>query len=304
MLRSVVFLGSKAAGLQALRALTKDLPAGCLRAVICPDDRDDPRCVYGDFAAFAEELRVPINMVAAGAELVARMREYRPTTAIVHGWYRIIPVAELPDIEFLGFHYAPLPRYRGNAPLVWQIIKGEKRLAASFFVLTDAMDEGDLLDQRFFDLADDEDIAVALSRANAIVEAMLADFVPGWLSGNIRRRAQPAVTPSYGGLRVPEDGRIDWTQSGAAVHNFVRAQGHPYPGAWTLLPDGRRMSIWKTRVEGREFFGQPGAVVEISANEVAVACGSGAVRVLSVQIEGEPEREARDVLKSLRVRLG
>lgn len=302
-LRTLVFLGSKSAGLQALRALADGLPPGGLQAVICPDDRDDPRSVYDEFVALAAKLNVPFHLMSAGRDLDLLLRQYRTTTAIVHGWYRIIPVSDFPDVEFLGFHYAPLPRYRGNAPLVWQIINGERRLAVSFFVLTDGMDEGDLLDQRFFDLADDEDVSIALSRANALVEAMIADFVPRWLSGKVPRNVQPAVTPSYGGLRLPEDGRIDWSQPGTTVHNFVRAQCHPYPGAWTALPDGRRLSIWKTRVESREFYGQPGAVVELDGQVAVVACGTGAVRILSVQIDGEPERRARDVLKSLRVRL-
>lgn len=301
--RAMVFLGSKAAGLQALRALAVGLPAGSLKAIVCPDDRQDQRSVHDDFVALARGLGVPFHCAAVGEDLVSLLQEYRPETVIVHGWYRIIRVAQFPHTEFLGFHYSPLPKYRGNAPLVWQIINGERRLAVSFFVLTEAMDEGDLLDQRYFDLSESEDIADALARANTLTENMIVDFVPRWLSGTVARVEQDSLVPSYGGLRLPEDGRIDWKASATVVHNFIRAQAHPYPGAWTMLPDGRRMNVWKSACEERLFFGSAGGVVEAGAHGVVIACGAGAIRVLSVQVDGEPERDARDVLKSLRTRL-
>ena len=40
---------------------------------------------------------------------------------------------------------------------------------------------------------------------------------------------------SYFGGRTPEDGRIDWSQSAAAIHDLVRAVAPPYPGAFTTI---------------------------------------------------------------------
>lgn len=301
--RSLAFMGSKEGGLRALRRLLDRMPASELRAVICPDDRGDARSVLAEFESVSRTHDVPLHLVTSAADTADLLRSYRPSAAIVHGWYRLIPVDDFPDTDFFGFHYSPLPRYRGNAPLVWQIINGEKRLAVSFFVLSSGMDDGDLLDQRFFDLSADEDIADALVKANELVDGMLDDFVPRWISGEVLRFAQPEGPASYCGMRLPEDGRIDWKLPAPALHDFVRAQARPYPGAFAVLPDGRKITFCKTAVEPRVFYGSPGALLEKGSSTIVVACGSGALRVIRVLVEDGPEQAPGAVFGSLKARL-
>jgi methionyl-tRNA formyltransferase len=301
--RSLLFLGSKEAGLRALRRLLFQLPSGCLKAILCPDDRSDSRCELTEFESLARLHGIPIHVVSGSAETAQLIHHYDPSTAIVHGWYKLISVSDFPGTSFYGFHYSPLPRYRGNAPLVWQIINGESRLAVSFFVLSTGLDDGDLLDQRYFDLSTDEGIGDALVKANAVVEEIIDDFVPHWVAGDVRLFRQPDEPASYCGLRLPDDGRINWWQSAPTVQNFIRAQARPYPGAFSILTDGRKVTLWKTTLENRIFFGQPGAVVEVGPSEVVVACGSGALRVLRIQLSDGPEQEPRLILNSLKMRL-
>jgi methionyl-tRNA formyltransferase len=302
--RSLVFLGSKAAGLGACRLLTEGLPAGTIAAIVCPDDRTDPRNVSADFEALAAERQIPFHVAATRRETMALLERLAPETVIVHGWYQILPVDELPDLSFLGFHYSPLPRYRGGAPLVWQIIRGEPEIGISFFELTPEMDAGRLVDQKSAPLGPDDTIADALEKANALALDMLREFVPGWLDGSVALQAQPDREPSYCGQRVPEDGWIDWSWSAAGIHDFIRAQTRPYPGAFTSLPDGRRLTVWRSQREERQFMGTPGAVVEIAPDHVVVAAGEGALRLIRVQAEGEDEAAASKVLRSIRTRLG
>src|SRR5215213_308977 len=134
--RPLLFLGSKAAGLRACRTILELLPPGKLAAIICPDDSADPRSALAGFKVLAEESGVPLHVASTRKETMALLERLAPDTAIVHGWYQILAVDSLPDTRFLGFHYSPLPRYRGNAPLVWQIIQGEPEIGVSFFELT------------------------------------------------------------------------------------------------------------------------------------------------------------------------
>lgn len=304
MSRSLVFLGSKAAGLGACRTLAGLLPAGALTAIICPDDRADPRSALAGFEALANERRLPLRIAATRRETMALIGQLAPDTAIVHGWYQILPVAEMPETRFLGFHYSPLPLYRGNAPLVWQIIQGEPEIGVSFFELTAEMDAGRLVDREAVPLGPDETIADALAKADEIVGRMLRDFAPVWAAGGPALRPQPDQEPSYCGLRVPEDGRIDWSWDAARIHDFVRAQTRPYPGAFTSLFDGSRLRVWRSARESRCFMGAPGAVVEIGKEHVVITAGEGAVRLIEVQAEGENPAPAAGLLRSLKTRLG
>lgn len=94
------------------------------------------------------------------------------------------------------------------------------------------MDDGDLVDKAVFDLEPEEDIADAMRKANEQVAAMLDRFVPRWLTGNVVKQAQPPQAPSYCGLRIPEDGHIDWRQGARTVHNFIRHRRVPIPCAY------------------------------------------------------------------------
>jgi methionyl-tRNA formyltransferase len=301
--RRLLFLGSKRAGLLALNHLLKRLPEGCVQAILCPDDRADVRSEYENFRSLACQHGLPLHLVESVKDASSMMRRYQPHTALVHGWYKMIPVTEFPATEFVGFHYSPLPRYRGNAPMVWQIINGEHQLGVSFFVLDKGMDEGDLIDQRLFELAAHEDISDALDKANQLVVTMLDDFLPRWLKGSVVRRPQPLEPASYCGMRTPEDGHINWSSAASTLHNFIRAQSHPYPGAYSRMPDGRVVRFWKAEMEHRTFNGVPGSVVDVGSDAITVACGVGALRILRAELEGESEAAA-GILRSIRVRFG
>lgn len=301
--RSLIFLGSKQAGLEVCRTLIDRLPIGALLAVVCPDDSSDQRSELSQFRLLAESNGIPFYVVKNVSETVKIVKTYNPRIAMVHGWYQILPAEDFANTMFLGFHYSPLPKYRGNAPLVWQIINGEKELGVSFFQLTSGMDEGDLVDQRFFSLSREEDVADALKKAGELTQKMLSDFINNFLIGNIKLIKQPSEKSSYCGLRQPEDGKVDWHRSAAMVHDFIRAQSKPYPGAFSYMPDGRKLTILKTSEEERQFYGVPGSVVEVKPEYVVVACGSGALRLLIIEIEGSAEVTPRNILKSLKTRL-
>lgn len=286
----------------ALRRLLELLPSGCVWAVLCPDDRSDARTEYESFQLLARQHDLTLHLVQSGKETAELIRRYLPQTVLVHGWYRMIPVAEFPDIDFLGFHYSPLPQYRGNAPMVWQIINGERRLGVSFFVLSEGMDDGELVDQRHFELGTHEDIADAIGKANQLVAGILDDFVPRWQAGKVMRRPQEQGPISYCGMRTPEDGHIDWRAASETVHNFIRAQARPYPGPFSRLADGRVVRFWKSEIEQRQFYGVPGAVVEVAPDTITVACGTGALRVLRAEVDGEAPEASAAAMRSLKVR--
>ena len=301
--RSMVFLGSKDAGLSVCNTLIEQLPKGALQAIICPDDSADRRSITAKFIALAESNGIPFYVVKNVIETKNLISSINPSVALVHGWYQIIPVDELKNTIFLGFHYSPLPKYRGNAPLVWQIINGEKELGVSFFQFTAEMDDGDLVAQEFFTLSRAESIAEALFRAGDLVHRMLLDFLTDWPYKPLHLINQPCEIPSYCGLRLPTDGKINWHSNADKVHDFIRAQSHPYPGAFTFLPDGRKLIVWKSTEEDRHFFGVPGSVVELSQNDVIVACGRGALRLQRISVECDEESAPRNVIKSLKIRL-
>jgi methionyl-tRNA formyltransferase len=300
---SILFLGSKQAGFNACQAIIQNTSKGTLCAIITPNDLDDKRNVRDKFIELARMNSIPLYTVNTTAETIGLIKKLQPKFALVHGWYKILPVEEVPDTIFLAFHYSALPKYRGHAPLVWQIINGEKNLAVSFFQLTTAMDDGDLVDQRFFSITNEEDIADALNKADCLTEEMLIDFLPSLQSTPLKLLTQSKIGASYCGLRIPDDGKIDWNKNAEEVHNFIRAQGKPYPGAFTFLPDGDRLTLLKSELVDKTFFGSPGGIVEILQDSVVIACGRGAIRLKKFSLNNGDEMTVSDVFKSFKIRL-
>jgi len=64
---------------------------------------------------------------------------------------------------------------------------------------------------------------------------VLERCLPALIAGNAPHTQQAPGSGSYFGGRKPEDGLIDWRQSGWKIHNLVRGVAPPFPGAFTYL---------------------------------------------------------------------
>ncbi|MEO7221890.1 MAG: methionyl-tRNA formyltransferase, partial [Devosia sp.] len=89
------------------------------------------------------------------------------------------------------------------------------------------------------------------------------------------------------------EARIDWSKPAAEVHNHIRGMS-PFPGAWFELELGGQM----TRVKALRSTigmgsGAPGAILP----ELTIACGDGAVRLVTVQREGKAAMDAATFLR-------
>jgi methionyl-tRNA formyltransferase len=118
-----------------------------------------------------------------------------------------------------------------------------------------------------------------LDRALPVLAAGTAQTIPLNLSQG-----------SYRGGRKPADGRIDWSWPAGRIYDLVRAVTHPYPGAFTTL-QGRQLLIWwALPVAGVD--AEPGTVTSVDADGITVAAGEGGVRLVTLQLEGQPELPA------------
>ena len=224
---------------------------------------------------------------SATAKLLA---ELKPDIAFVSGWYWLLNEETLSLVPhgLYGVHNSILPRYRGGAPLVWMIIRGEKEVGATVFRFTPGMDDGDVLHTVRVPLAENDTIADALERIRV---GLIEQLPPVWadlVAGRASLTPQDHSVATYCGLRKPQDGLIDWRQPARRVHDFVRAQVPPYPGAFTKS-EGREVTLLRTAVEDRIYYGTPGQVLERSPHGVLVSCGgSTALLVKQAAIEGDP----------------
>jgi methionyl-tRNA formyltransferase len=248
---AVVFAYSEV-GFRCLRAL---LEGGVqVRSVFTHEDAPRERAWFGSVARLAAERGIEVTTSSAQGEETARRVSRLAPQYLFSFYYRAMleePLLACPRWAALNMHGSLLPKYRGRAPVNWAILNGESETGATLHYMVRKPDAGPIVDQERVAIGiDDTALTVSLAVA-AAAERLLARWLPRLASGPPPAVPQDLARGSYFGGRTPEDGRIDFRQGAARIHNLIRAVAPPYPGAFTEL-EGRRLLF-----AGSQWTGEP-----------------------------------------------
>ena len=212
-------------------------------------------------------------------------------------YYRYMIPRQMLDtarVAALNLHGSLLPKFRGRCPVNWVLIAGEKKSGVTLHVMEAKPDAGDIVAQREVEITFDDTAHSLFLKLASAARLLMRDVLPQLLSGNFPRKAQTGASSYYGGRR-PEDGLIDWSNDTLAVYNLIRAVTHPYPGAFTFM-EGKKLFIWKAEPLTIAHTVPNGTI--ISTNPLLVATDQGALRLISVQLNGGPEISAEAFVKA------
>ena len=282
----VLFIGSKLAGEINLKYLLFHNKDHGIKAIITVDDQEESRTRFKEIKKLAHSRKIPLFLASTSSELVDIINRFKPEIVFVNGWYKIIPKELICKIDFFAFHFSLLPAYRGNAPLVWQMINGEEILGITLFRMNSDIDSGDIIDQQSFTVDRNATIRNALNQAHQAMEIVLERSLESIYNKSYQVKPQTNSGISYCGKRVPSDGLINWDQDCNIVHNFIRAQVNPYPGAYSYDQKGNKVIMLKSEIEKFPCFGVPGSVIISCKDFLTVACSKGAVRIYDIEIDG------------------
>ena len=108
--------------------------------------------------------------------------------------------------------------------------------------------------------------------------------------GGIAPQPQPKEGVTYAKKIAKDEARIDWSKSAVEIDCHIRGLS-PFPGAFTQANDERLKILYADPASGS---GKPGTVLD---DELTVACGEGALRLLKVQRAGKSVMSAAELLK-------
>lgn len=302
MFNRVLFIGSKTSGFKVLKAMyetSPDVLIGCVTV----DDSTDTRSELNSFKEFCKNNNIPIKILTGKCDLRDTVSFYNPELCIVMGWYFLIPNDVLNSVKggFVGVHYSLLPSYRGFAPVVWSILAGEKECGFSVFSISAGMDTGDIWYQSKVRIEESDYIADVLNKLDEGVIQFFNNHYNDLISGSLFPVAQKKEGISYGALRRPEDGRIDWNLPAIEVYNFIRAQSNPYPGAFSTYK-GTVLTIWKSEVFPHPIHGTPGQIF-LFDDSVVIICGKSTGLIIDeIEIANKLLR-ARNYIKDLKYKM-
>ncbi len=161
------------------------------------------------------------------------------------GYGRVIGrniISSFPQGAF-NAHPSLLPDYRGRHAIQWALACGEKELGVTVHRMTAELDCGDyiLVRRRRYGVSLKlPEISNDLAHLAAEMLVELACM----LKGNALSRYNPAPEQKgrYWRKRRPEDGRVNWCDTAAAIINRVRASQRGYP-AYAHLADGSKVNF-------------------------------------------------------------
>jgi methionyl-tRNA formyltransferase len=195
----------------------------------------------------------------------------------------------------INVHASLLPRYRGAAPVHRAIIEGEAATGVTIMRVVKALDAGPMLAHVRRAIGRDatsEDVERDLARLGA---PLLVTVVNQLASGSAQETPQDDTAATYAHRLTKDDGRIDWSQSAARLHDRVRGL-HPWPHAFTYLR-GQRLILHRAIVATDvTAIGEPGAILVAEHDRLIVAAGDGALQLTQLQTEGKRPLTAREFL--------
>lgn len=232
-------------------------------------------------------------------EFIARLREIEPDLGVVVAYGRILPpqVLEIPRYGCINAHGSLLPRLRGAAPIERAILEGYGTTGVTIMQMSEGLDEGAMISSRALAIGPQmnaEELRVAMAELSA---QMLVEAVDRYAAGLVAATPQNDAEATFAPPLKKEEAAIDWNEDAAAVVRRVRAFA-PRPGAFTFDGATRLKVLVATVVDAGAAKHAAGALVE--HDRFVVACGSGAVEVLSVQPEGRRAMSGADYLRGCR----
>jgi methionyl-tRNA formyltransferase len=211
----------------------------------------------------------------------------KPAAIAMCVWQTMLPRHIVDTYNVFNVHAAPLPKYRGWAPINWQIIHGHDRIGLSIALATRQYDRGDIAAQTSIPIGKDATAGEAYNIIEPHAAVLLADVVGKHLAGghiSYRRQPQRKVLPTAPQF-TDEDTRIDWSDTAHTIHNLVRGC-NPMEYAHTYLDD-RRILIEKTAVVSPTKKGEPGEIVAYNHKSFEVSCGRYNIEILRTMFPNE-----------------
>jgi methionyl-tRNA formyltransferase len=232
-----------------------------------------------------------------------RFRALQADATVVVAYGLILPRTILDAARHgaLNLHASLLPRWRGAAPINRAIMAGDAETGVSIMRISEGLDEGPVCLETRIAIGADETAGELHDRLATLGAGAMLEALAKLERDTLQCRPQPSDGVTYAEKVVPAETRIDWSRPARDVHNHIRGLS-PIPGAWfEVAVNGKHERIKALHSMLATGTGAPGVLLD---NELTVACGEGAVRLMQVQRAGKKPMAAQDFLRGVPLRKG
>jgi len=248
----------------------------------------------------AESFGIPVFTPDSlkGADEQTAFAALEADVAVVVAYGLLLPKAilEAPRYGCLNLHASLLPRWRGAAPINRAIMAGDTETAVQVMRMEEGLDTGPVCLSETVAIGDNMTAGELHDRLSALGGDLMVRALAALSRGALGEQTQAEEGITYASKLSKQETRIDWSRPAAEVHNHIRGLS-PFPGAWCEMPlGGKRERVKILRSTLAEGKGDPGTVIG-GGDAPAIACGSGAVRLIELQRAGRKPVSGAEFLR-------
>ena len=299
----VIFFGTSAFAAHILSTIAADESLQLAAVITQPDKPTGRKQVIQESPVSAEASKYPIPILKPASlktpEVIKQIQSLEPDLFIVVAYGQIIPqaVLDLAPHKAINIHGSLLPKYRGASPIHASLLNGDGKTGITLMLMDHLMDHGPIIAQKEISIDPDETFPVLEQRLCVLAQEMIIPTTTAYLEHDLQPLPQKHEEATYTKIITKEDGRIDWNRHAQDIYNQYRAYIQ-WPGIFTTW-DNKKLKITECAYTGLHTDFPPGTVFNVN-ERVYVACGTDALELLSVQLEGKKETKIQDFLNGYR----
>lgn len=250
----------------------------------------------------AEQFGIPVFTPKSlkGAEEQEVFASLEADVAIVVAYGLLLPKAILdaPRLGCYNGHASLLPRWRGAAPIQRAIMSGDNETGMMIMKMDEGLDTGPVAMAEKVAITPDMTAGELHDRLSMIGADLMVRALGALERESLTLQPQAEEGVTYAAKIDKAEARIDWSKPARDVHNAIRGLA-PFPGAWCEMEiNGAVERVKLQRSTLGEGSGAAGTVLD---DRLTVACGEGAVRLVTLQRSGGKSLPAQEFLRGATV---
>ena len=278
----LMFMGTPGFAVETLKAL---LGAG--HDVVCvysqpprPAGRGmalKPSPVHDFAAAKGIEIRTPTSLKSAGEQQRFAALNTDAAVVVAYGLLLPKPVLDAPRRGCFNVHASLLPRWRGAAPIQRAIMAGDAETGVTIMRMDEGLDTGPMCKVGRIAITPSSTVQTLHDQLAALGAKLMVEVLA---EDKIACTPQPAEGVTHARKIDKAEAKIDFSKPADQVRNHIHGLS-PFPGAW-FEANGARIKVLSCELT--ETRGQAGTFID---DHLTIACGEGALRLLTLQRQGK-----------------
>ncbi|MEP3437976.1 MAG: methionyl-tRNA formyltransferase [Hoeflea sp.] len=256
----------------------------------------------------AESLGIPVftpkSLKSEEEQAAFRALDADAAVVVAYGLILPKPVLDAPRLGAWNGHASLLPRWRGAAPIQRAIMAGDAETGVMIMKMDEGLDTGPVALSERTNLSDTVTAGELHDDLSAMTARLMVDAMARLERGELPLTPQSDTGVTYASKISKAETRVDFSRSASEVSHHVRGLA-PSPGAWFELEANGRTERVKLLGAG-VVDADPGeaAAGTVLDDQLLIACGEGAVRLVTLQKAGGKPLAARDFLRGTPVAPG